>query len=158
MTPMCTSARNVSRSCLVMISDIFFLRVQGIQTFQIPSRHRSACATLITVTSDLGLSYPTSYLFRSVLAQVRPVYFNLPRDVKLASASASTNPSFLGAKIPASYQEDRSPQKILCPGRMPGSESREPAGINNFLPLLLRNGRPDPHSAQKTLVNRRSPG
>src|SRR5262249_13324862 len=70
----------------------------------------------------------------------------------------STNPSLFGAKIPASYQEDRSPQKILCPGRMPGSESREPAGINNFLPLLLRNGRPDPHSEQKTLVNRRSPG
>ena len=53
----------------------------------------------------------------------------------------STNPSLLGAEIPASYQEDRSPQKILCPGRMPDSESREPAGTNNFLPLLLRGGK-----------------
>src|SRR5262249_61769287 len=49
-------------------------------------------------------------------------------------------------------------QKILCPGRIPGSESSDPAGINNFLPVLLSNGRPDPHSEQKTLVNRRSPG
>src|SRR5499426_300453 len=72
--------------------------------------------------------------------------------------SYSTNPSLLGAETATSYQEDRSPQKILCPGRIPGSESSDPAGINNFLPVLLRNGRPDPHSEQKILVNRRCPG
>jgi hypothetical protein len=31
----------------------------------------------------------------------------------------STNPSLLGAEIPASYQEERSPQKISCLGKMP---------------------------------------
>src|SRR5262245_46018309 len=34
-----------------------------------------------------------------------------------------------------------SPEDVVS-RRIPGSESSDPAGINNFLPVLLRNGRP----------------